>query len=208
MTLLTLLFSSEGTCVGMHVCGSMCWSWRKPTQRFLRTKQTHGFICYNNRLATFCNCTLKILSQSCHRSLLLLNAFPGSSFSELGFKPLCVTVLQPNWVSLLCSFMSWPPAPSTCSTCSSFSSSVFSCLYLFVLVFTVVRRWPASLWLWKCIQPKATPALFLLFLYHCSFLFQSHVNRTKVINGSLIPQYKEHVLYPALCPSVSHGPLS
>lgn len=41
MTLLTLLFSSEGTCVGMHVYGSMCWSWRTSTLLFLRTKHRH-----------------------------------------------------------------------------------------------------------------------------------------------------------------------
>lgn len=123
MTLLLLPFSSERTCVGMHVCGAMCWSWGKSIQLFLRTKETHGFICYNNSLATVDSSSLKSLFQSCYTSLPLLNSslvFP----SRAGFQtcgPLYCATVGFTQVSLLCPFMLWPLAALICGTCSSFS---------------------------------------------------------------------------------------
>lgn len=117
--------------VGMCVCGFIGWSWRKSTRLFLRTKQTHGFICYNNRLATFYSGTLKSLSQSCQTSLPLLNTFPGS-FSELGFKPLCATVLGHSWFKSSFSLMLF----HIMTSCASDLQHLFQ-LFLFSFPFSL-----------------------------------------------------------------------
>lgn len=89
MTLLILLFSSEWTCVWACMCTASCAEAEEYPQNDFWRQNTHGFTWYNNSLATFFSSTLKSLSKWCLTSLPLLNTLPGSSFSELDFKPLC-----------------------------------------------------------------------------------------------------------------------
>lgn len=142
-------------CVGVHVYSFMCWSWRISTERFLKTKQTHtdslGIITVWQRFsAAHSKACLSDVSHPCpfwiHCLVLLFQSWTSNLCA------LCATVLDTDGliqVSLLCSFTVGPPAALTCSTCSSFSSSVFPLplsLLRFMLVFTVVRRWPTSLY--------------------------------------------------------------
>lgn len=110
-----------------------------------------------------------------------------------------------NQVSLLCPFTLWPPAPLTCSTCSGFSSSVFPFLYPFWVLCFFSWWWGGDLLLFSpksLYGPKLQPRHFC-----CSCIIAvTFPNPMLVIprlsKAGCIPQYKEHVLYTALHPSV------
>lgn len=75
MTLLIHPFTSERTCVWACMCVAPCAEAEEnPHNCFWRQKkQTHGFIHYNNRLATLDSSSFKSCFQSCYTSLPLLN---------------------------------------------------------------------------------------------------------------------------------------
>lgn len=97
-------------------------------------KQTHGFICYNNRLATLDSSSVKSLFQSRYTFLPLLNIslvlLSRTRFQTCG--PLYCATVDFTQVSLLCPFMLWPLAPLMCGTCSSFSFFLPSFLLVFI----------------------------------------------------------------------------
>lgn len=137
MTLLLLPFSSERTCVWACMCVVPCAEAEEnPHNCFWgQKKQTHGFICYNNKLATLESSSLKSLFLSCYTSLLLLSVSL-VLLSRAGFQtygPLYCATVGFTQVSLSCPFIFWPLAPLTCGTCSSFSFFLPSFPLVFIL---------------------------------------------------------------------------
>lgn len=117
--------------------------------------------------------------------------------------PLYCTTVGLTQVSLLCSFISWPSAPLTCGTCSSFS--VFPCLNPFWDSCLFSLWWGDDLLFFSpkgLFVPKQHPRHFC-----CSCIIALTFSNPKLVTPRLskagcIPQYKEHILYPTLCPSV------